>query len=114
MTDYSHLIIETPGLQNLKQRFGHSMFTLAFWLFWFYLWQPVISIVAWAFGVRFFHENMIGLGGLQGFLSLLGGYALVVGSIALIFFGWAAYNNFRFRHRSRRESLWKISLHNIQ
>ena len=53
--DYRHLIIEAPGLQSLKHRFSSSLFTFFFWAAWFYLWQPIISILAWAFGFKFFY-----------------------------------------------------------
>jgi biofilm PGA synthesis protein PgaD len=111
--DYRRLIIETPKLQTLKHRFSSSLVTFIFWAFWFYLWQPVISIIAWAMGVRIFYENMISLGGIGGFLKLLGIYTLVVCLIAVVFFGWAYYNNRRFKNKKRRGKFWKISFNNL-
>lgn len=112
--DYRKLIIETPHLQTLKHRFSSSLITFIFWVFWFYLWVPVISIVAWTMGIRFFYENMISLGGIGGFVKLLGVYLLVVFIIGLIFFGWAYYNNRRFKNKQRRGKFWKISFKNLQ
>lgn len=111
--DYRHLIIETPGLQSLKHRFSSSLVTFFFWAAWFYLWQPIISILAWAFGFKFFYDNMIDLGGIGGFGRLLGTYVLVVSLIGLIFFGWAYYNNRRFKNKKRRGKIWKISFKNL-
>lgn len=112
-SDYRHLIIETPKLQTLKHRFSSSLVTMIFWAVWFYLWQPVISIIAWALGFKFFYDNMISLGGIGGFVKLLGIYILVVCLIAFIFFGWAYYNNRRFKNKKRRGKIWKISFMNL-
>jgi biofilm PGA synthesis protein PgaD len=111
--DYRHLIIETPKLQTLKHRFSSSMVTLIFWFFWFYLWQPVISIAAWFIGVKIFYDHMINLGGVKGFIQLLFIYILVVCAIGMIFFGWAFYNNRRFKNKKRRGQSWKISFRNL-
>lgn len=111
--DYRRLIIETPKLQTLKHRFSSSLVTFVFWVFWLYLWQPLVSIIAWAMGVRIFYTNMISLGGIGGFLKLLGIYTLVVCIIAVVFFGWAYYNNRRFKNKQRRGKFWKISFTNL-
>lgn len=110
---YMGLIIEAPHLQTLKHKFSSSLLTFLFWVFWFYLWHPLISIIAWFFGFSFFYDNMIHLGGLAGFLKLVGTYALVVFIIALLFFGWAAYNNWRFKNKKRRGKMWKIGFRNL-
>jgi biofilm PGA synthesis protein PgaD len=112
-SDYRHLIIETPELQTVKHRFSSSLVTMVFWIFWLYLWQPVVSIIAWAFGFKFFYDNMISLGGIGGFVKLVGIYVLVVFLIAFIFFGWAYYNNRRFKNKKRRGKIWKISFLNL-
>lgn len=111
--DYRHLIIERPKLQSLKHRFSSSLVTFFFWAAWLYLWQPVVSIIAWALGFKFFYDNMINLGGIVGFAKLLGVYVLVVCLIGLVFFGWAYYNNRRFKDKKRRGKIWKISFTNL-
>ena len=111
--DWSHLIIDTPKLQTLKQRYGYSMITFVFWAFWLLLWQPVASLIAWYFGFKFFYDNMISLGGIYGFLMLVGHYLIVISIIAVIFFGWANYNNMRFKGKKRRGSIWKIAISNM-
>jgi len=107
------LIIQAPKLQSLKQRYSSSLITLLFWFFWLYLWQPVISLVAWLFGVKLFERNMITLGGIQGLLNLMTSYAAVVFAIASVFFGWAYYNNRRFKEKKRRGKIWKVSVDNL-
>jgi biofilm PGA synthesis protein PgaD len=111
--DPRNFIIDAPGFQTLKQRYSSALLTLIFWVFWFYLWQPLISIIAWGLGIKFFYENMVLLGGIYGFLELALIYLLVVMGIGVLFFGWAFYNNRRFKKKKRRAKLWKISFGNL-
>ncbi|MCP5107617.1 MAG: poly-beta-1,6-N-acetyl-D-glucosamine biosynthesis protein PgaD [bacterium] len=111
--DYSHLIIETPQLQTLKHRFSSSLITFFFWAAWFYLWLPVISLLAWLAGIRFFYDHMVGLGGAKGFVQILLIYLAAVLLIGLIFFAWAYYNNKRFKYKKRRGAIWKIGFTNL-
>ena len=103
------LIIETPHLQNLRQRYGFAALTLIFWGLWFYMWLPLISMIAWVFGVKMFYLHMIELGGYVGFLELLGWYTLIVFLIAIIFGGWMLINLFRFRGRERRKPIVQVN-----
>ena len=96
------LIIDTPSLQSLRQRYAYAFLTLIFWVLWFYLWIPVISLVAWLLGIKVFYREMIVLEGLQGLVDLLGWYGLTIAVIAVCYTGWALYNQFRFRGRNRR------------
>ena len=97
------LIIDTPKLQSLRQRYGYALLTLLFWILWFHLWIPLISLVAWLFGVEIFYREMILLDGLQGLLELLGWYGLTIAILGSFYTGWALYNQLRFRGRNRRQ-----------
>lgn len=96
------LIIDRPDLQTWRQRAMFGALTAAFWLLWFLLWLPIVTMAGWLFfGLRF-QQHMIEMDGYQGFLNLLGVYALVIigmgGSLVL----WAKYNHIRFRGVERR------------
>ncbi len=71
-------IINRPDLQTLRQRFGYSFLTLLFWLVWFYLWIPLLSLVGWIFGIDLIHDEMIVREGIQALIELLGWYFLVI------------------------------------
>ena len=96
------LIIETPDLQGLRQRYAYALITLVFWILWFYLWIPVISLVAWLLSADVFYREMILLDGLRGLADLLGWYGLVITVIVVFYSAWALYNQVRFRGRNRR------------
>ena len=42
-----NLIIDKPALQALPDRLVWAAVTAVFWLIWFYLWLPWITLVAW-------------------------------------------------------------------
>jgi biofilm PGA synthesis protein PgaD len=97
------LIISRPELQSPQQKYFFSLLTLAFWLIWFYLWLPLVSLVAWMMGFEFFYEHMIRLNGVFGLLDVIGWYGLVVAISALGLLLWSAYNLSRFQGRDKRK-----------
>lgn len=96
------LIIQNPSLQTLKQRYAFAALTLVFWLVWFYLWTPVITLLAWLFGADRFYETMIARSGIDMLVGLLGLYGLVILSMGIVLGGWAWYNRLRVRGRDKR------------
>ncbi len=95
-------IINRPDLQTLRQRFGYSFLTLLFWLVWFYLWIPLLSLVGWIFGIDLIHDEMIVREGIQALIELLGWYFLVIFLISAVLGAWAMVNLLRFRGKERR------------
>jgi biofilm PGA synthesis protein PgaD len=102
-------LIERPDLQSAQQRTLYGVLTLAFWALWFYLWLPVLALLAWALGVQQAYKYMVLLDGYQQLLRLLGIYCLVIlllgGGLVL----WASYSIFRFRGIERRSAHREIS-----
>lgn len=96
------LIIESPSLQTLRQRYAYAVLTLFFWVFWFYLWIPVISLVAWLLGIESFYDQMVIQAGLEALQEVLGLYTTVIMGLGVTLTGWALYNQIRFRGRERR------------
>jgi len=95
-------IIVRPDLQTIRQRFGYSFLTFLFWLIWFYLWIPLISLGGWLFGVDLIHDEMVVRDGLNSLIELLGVYFLVIFLISAILGIWAIVNLWRFRGKNRR------------
>lgn len=111
--DYNELIIERPSLQSLKQKYGYGMITFLFWSLWFYLWQPLLSLVAWSLGVKFFYDKLIALCKVLELIQMIALYLFIIIIIGFIFLGWAQYNNLKFRNKKRRGLLWKVSMDNV-
>ncbi|HED40585.1 MAG TPA: poly-beta-1,6-N-acetyl-D-glucosamine biosynthesis protein PgaD [Chromatiales bacterium] len=97
-------IIQRPDMQTLRQRFGYSFLTFLFWVIWFYLWIPLLSLAGWLFGVDIFYDEMVVQEGLQTLLDLLGLYFLVIFLISATLGIWAAVNLWRFRGKERRSA----------
>lgn len=96
------LIIESPDLQTLRQRYTYAALTLFFWIFWFYLWIPVISLIAWLLGIETFYDQMVVQSGLEALRELLDFYITVILALGVSLTGWALYNQIRFRGKERR------------
>jgi biofilm PGA synthesis protein PgaD len=104
------LIIEHPEWQTPRQRILLGFLTLVFWMAWFYLWIPFISLLAWIFGIRIFQYHMIELEGYKGLVDLLGWYALVIFLLGGSLVAWATYNIQRFNKVARRNPRPVVSI----
>ena len=96
------LIINKPNLKNMPLLFGEGVLTILFWGVWFYLWLPIISMVAWWLGFSFFYRHMVELGGFNGFIKFLNvflsGIFLLCGALSI----WSFYNLKRYGSYHRR------------
>ena len=96
------LIIDQPDLKSRPLILGEGVITIFFWGFWFYLWLPLVSLLAWWLGYQIFYRQMVELGGFSGFIQQLNvftsGVALVSGAIAI----WSFYNLKRYGSYNRR------------
>jgi len=89
-------IIERADLQTRGQRTLYGLLTVGFWMFWIYLWVPVLALLAWLLGVQQAYQYMVVLEGWVGLVQLLGFYALVIFLLGGALLLWAGYNILRF------------------
>ncbi len=97
------LIIDRPDLQSNAQRYGWSSITFIFWLLYIYLWLPLITLVAWWIGAKFFNLHIIKMSGYTGLIDKLGLYAGIILVISVILIGWAKIEHMRFKDKPRRK-----------
>ena len=106
-------IIQRGDLQSSQQRIIYGALTAAFWALWFYLWLPLLALLAWALGLQQAYKYMIVLGGYRDLIDLLGWYGLIIlllgGSLIL----WAGYNIVRFRGVENRSANLAITAKEI-
>lgn len=96
-------IIEHPGLAHSPgQKIIDGVVTLAFWVFWFYLWLPLLALLAWTLGFQQAYQYMIVLDGLGEMIRLLTVYGMVIGLMGGTLIAWAVYNILRFGGVERR------------
>jgi poly-beta-1,6-N-acetyl-D-glucosamine biosynthesis protein PgaD len=72
-----------------------SVLTLVFWAVWLYLVLPLVSLVLWFFGVRFFARE-IAAGGSEGLRSSLLAYSSVLAALIAVLALWIAWNVARY------------------
>ena len=103
------LIIDRPELQSNAQRYGWSSITFIFWLFYIYLWLPLITLAAWWIGAKLFNLHMIQLSGYTGLLDKLGLYAAIIIIISVLLIGWAKIEHLRFKDKPRRKGSFAVT-----
>jgi biofilm PGA synthesis protein PgaD len=102
-------LIERHDLQSPRQRTIYGALTLAFWAFWFYLWLPVLALLAWALGLQQAFKYMVVLGGYHDVIRILGIYSLIIGLLGGCLVLWAVYNILRFRGVERRTAALPVT-----
>jgi biofilm PGA synthesis protein PgaD len=95
-------LIERSDLQSPQQRTLYAALTLMFWAFWFYLWLPLLALLAWSLGLQQAYKYMVVLQGYQELIRILGVYFLIVLLLGGGLVVWAVYNIIRFRGVERR------------
>ena len=96
------LIIERPELQTWRQRSLYGLITLLVWVLWVYLWTPLLSLLAWALGVRVFVVEML-LPANMTYMQELFLYGQLVFLMLVVMLAWSRYNIWRFRGMDRRK-----------
>lgn len=103
------VLINEPELQNLSHKLGDTVITGVMWGIYLYLWLPLISLVAWLFGIQLFYHELIEAGGYLELLDRITLYATVIPTILVVIFGWSLSNQRRFRGQERRNAVSEIS-----
>lgn len=95
-------IIDRKDLLNFSNRAVTGTLTVVFWIFWVYLWVPLLAFFAWAAGFEQAYKYMVVLGGWQEVVRLLSFYTLVIVLMGGTLCAWAAYNILRYGNSQRR------------
>ena len=107
------LIIENPGWLRWRDRMFHNSILAAIWIFWAYLWLPIITIFAWAGKVWFTWDQMVEKNGLAEFFQLLSTWGWILLALNVIFVIWAIYNYLYFRNLNRRKARPAVSIADV-
>ena len=81
-----------------------ALLTVLFWGVWLYLVLPLVSLLLWAFGVRFLVEQ-IRRGGYEGLLGSLINYGVVLFVLVSLLALWIAWNVVRYGGSSDRRTV---------
>jgi biofilm PGA synthesis protein PgaD len=98
-------IIDKPNLKNFLRNITELSFTSLMWGFWLYLFLPLLNILIWLLGIRYFYVEVIKLAGYKELLNLLVKTGWVILAVFLVLRLWGYYNYRRFAKRERRKNL---------
>jgi biofilm PGA synthesis protein PgaD len=95
------IMIQRPERQSGVQKAMFGVVTVVAWLFWVFLWLPLLTLGAWAFGVRsaWLQLYVLEPSHKEGDLNVVLIAAIIC---ALVFSAWAGYNRARFSGRQKR------------
>ncbi len=106
--DRSGLIIERPELQPRAQRAIYGTVTAVAWVVWAYLWLPLVTLIAWYFGVRAFIREIVIPDQMTLFLTAVT-YVTVIIVLGGSLLVWSQYNLRRFGDAERRTAPIPVS-----
>jgi len=114
LQDYpDDLIINRPDLKSRPLILGEGILTLLFWGFWFYLWLPLISVVAWLLGFQILYSHIMALGGLDEFLVQFNIFSIGIFAASGILALWSFYNLKRYGAYNRRNKIYTTDMHGL-
>lgn len=95
------ILIQRPDRQSAAQKAVFAAVTVFAWLFWAFLWLPLVTLGAWAFGLRnaWLQLHVLGPIGDGGDIDVIVVVALFC---ALLFISWSGYNRVRFAGKQKR------------
>lgn len=95
------ILIQRPERQSKAQKAVFAAITVFAWLFWAFLWLPLVTLGAWAFGLRNAYVQLHVLSPISdgGDINVILIVAIVC---AVVFTGWSNYNRARFSGKQKR------------
>jgi biofilm PGA synthesis protein PgaD len=99
----AEFIIEKPESQRPLQRATFALITMVAWTLWISLWMPVLTAIAWLFGMQNAYKQL----GLGHPLHAVGDLELVVmvALVSALSIGtWSQYNRIRFSGKQKRRA----------
>lgn len=106
--DIQEIIINRPSLMTGTRMFTEFSVATIGWILWYALMRPVLMLLTWFLGLRFFYVEVIRMKGWQS-LGQYGKYFLVIAVIYAVIQGWNFYNIWRFRGKDRRSGAGPVS-----
>jgi len=107
------LIINSPSLQSLSERYLSALFTFLFWIIWIFLWTPLVTLIGWLLGLDLVYLEMIELEGYKAVITDFGLFLICVAVIGFILGIWALYNFMRFKDIDRRAAIEPVNNHQL-
>jgi poly-beta-1,6-N-acetyl-D-glucosamine biosynthesis protein PgaD len=98
------LIINNPKLKKPAVRFIETLFSVAVWLFFVYLFQTILTTFMWVFGLEKIYHFNFSVEVIEGTLDALVLILYTALTCIVVLFAWAQWNYWRFGRLERRKS----------
>jgi len=96
-------IRDNPKLRSFVRNITETGFTGIIWGFWIYMLLPLLNIVLWILGIKYFHVSIIEQAGYKELFNLVTKMGWAVLIIFIIMRLWGYYNYAKFGKYSRRK-----------
>jgi biofilm PGA synthesis protein PgaD len=84
--------------------------TSVLWVVYGYLWLPVISLLAWYYGIDFAYEMVLAAGGPDALISTLIWFGIVFLIVLLVVVSWSGFQYSKFKgKKDRRNSVATVN-----
>lgn len=104
MLDYDKLIIESLKARDIKLKYRDNLLTFLFWIFWLYLFRPLLALVLWClFGFHIFNPDIFSIRLYEEIIRVIIKYSMFITLMGVIFISWALYNWVKYRALRRRK-----------
>lgn len=97
-------IRDNPKLKSFLRNVGEWSFTTLMWALWLYLFLPLLNVILWLLGIRFFYVEVFEKAGYVQLLNLLNKIGWGILAVFAILRFWGYYNYLRFGRKDRRKS----------
>ncbi len=106
------LIIDYPELQTPAQKTLWSIVTAVAWTLWFYLWLPLLSLVAWGAGIQLMIVEVFLPDRSDDMRELIRLIVYVIFTTLFVVI-WSQYNLRRYGRRNRRQRIPSVDTHTL-
>ncbi len=106
LSEMEGLIIESPDLQSVKQRYGSKLMLYAWWTLWLFLCLPAIKLITWALFFHLFYVQMIAHKSILEIFSTIHIYVTIFLALSVLMGIWTLYRKYSTR---RRRKLKRVS-----
>lgn len=103
------ILIQRPHRQRPASRAFFGLLTFLAWMLWVSLWLPLITLLAWLFGLRTSYVQLFVDNHARGWHQLLY-LSLLALACAVVISSWSAYNWWRFRALDRRRGRSRVAM----
>jgi poly-beta-1,6-N-acetyl-D-glucosamine biosynthesis protein PgaD len=104
LSEMEGLIIESPDLQSVKQRYGYKFMSYAWWTLWLFLCLPAIKLITWALFFHLFYVNIIADKNILDIFSTIHIYVTIFLCLSVLIGIWTLYRKYSTKRKIKRHS----------